>query len=72
MPGGRSGAAIWRAPDGLEVAAVLVEPAAGGRLGIALSSSGAFAGPDGYVAAADLYLVDAAGPAQRLETQIRP
>ncbi|HKF78488.1 MAG TPA: hypothetical protein VKF59_20270 [Candidatus Dormibacteraeota bacterium] len=67
-----TGATVWRAPDGLEVAAVLVEPAGGGRLGIALNGSGAFAGPDGYVAAADLYLVDAGGVAQRVDTQIRP
>jgi hypothetical protein len=67
-----TGATLWRAPDGLKVAAALVEPAAGGRLGIALNGSGAFAGPDGYVAAADLYLVDAGGRAQRLDTRIRP
>lgn len=65
-------ATVWRAPAGLKVAGVWVEPVAGGRLGIALNGTGAFAGPDGYVPAADLYLVDADGRAKKLDTQIRP
>jgi len=67
-----TGTAVWRAPAGLKVAGVVVEPVAGGRLGIALNSTGAFAGPDGYVPAADLYLVDAAGQARKVDSQIRP
>jgi len=68
----RTGTTIWRAPAGRKVAGVVVEPVAGGRLGIALNGTGAFAGPDGYVPAADLYLVDAAGRARKVDTQIRP
>jgi hypothetical protein len=68
----RTGATVWRAPAGLKVAWLAVEPVAGGRLGIALNRTGAFAGPDGYVPAADLYLVDAGGRARRLAMQIRP
>lgn len=67
-----TGATLCRAPDGLKVAGVEVEPVAGGRLGIALNSGGACAGSDGYIQAADLYLVDAAGNAQLLSTRIRP
>src|SRR5262249_42678867 len=66
------GTPVWRAPAGLKVAGVVVEPLDGGRLGIALNDTGAFAGPDGYVPAADLYLVDAAGRARKLDTQVRP
>jgi hypothetical protein len=68
----QTGTTVWRAPAGLKVAGIVVEPLAGGRLGIALNGTGAFAGPDGYVPAADLYLVDAAGRAKKVETQIRP
>jgi len=67
-----AGTTVWRAPPGLKVAGVVVEPLDGGRLGIALNGTGAFAGPDGYVPAADLYLVDAAGRARKVDTQIRP
>ena len=68
----RTGTTVWQAPAGQKVAGVEVEPVAGGRLGIALNSTGAYAGPDGYVSAADLYLVDASGHAHRLPVQIRP
>ena len=68
----RTGTTVWQAPAGQKVAGVEVEPVAGGRLGIALNGTGAFAGPDGYVPAADLYLVDASGHAQHLPMHIRP
>ena len=68
----RTGTTVWQAPAGQKVAGVEVEPLAGGRLGIALNGTGAFAGPDGYVSAADLYLVDASGQAQHLPMRIRP
>lgn len=68
----RAGTTVWRAPAGLKVAGIVAEPVARGRLGIALNGTGAVAGPDGYVAAADLYLVDAAGHARPLSIQIRP
>jgi len=68
----RTGTTVWQAPARQKVAGVEVEPVAGGRLGIALNGTGAFAGPDGYVSAADLYLVDASGQAQHLPMQIRP
>jgi hypothetical protein len=68
----RTGTTIWTAPAGLKAAGVYVEPLAGGRLGIALNSTGAFAGPDGYTPAANLYLVDSGGRALQVDTQIRP
>jgi len=68
----QSGTTVWRAPAGLKVAGVMVEPRAGGRLGVALNATGAVAGPDGYVPAADLYLVDPTGQAVKVATQIRP
>src|SRR5262249_61901016 len=68
----RTGTTVWRAPAGLKVAGVVVEPLDGGQLGIALNGTGAFAGPDGYVAAADLYLVEAAGRSRKVDIQIRP
>src|SRR5262249_48704321 len=67
-----TGTTVWRAPAGLKVAGGVVEPLDGGQLGIALNGTGAFARPDGYVAAADLYLVEAAGRARKVDTQIRP
>ena len=68
----RSAAAIWRAPEGMEVAGAVAEPVAGGRIAVELNAAGAVAGPDGYVPAADLYLPAENGVAWRPSIVVRP
>ncbi len=68
----RTKSTVWRAPDGQKVAGVAVEPGGENRLGLVLNNLGAFAGPDGYVPAGNLYLVDSAGGSKEMPFEVRP